>query len=95
MKASEIIDVLQKAIKAYGDLEVVQGTWSDWDSCDLVKINPQPEECKPHIIGADGKPSSFITVSSLDTGGYGGGPRFHEPYQTEIKSRKSITVLYI
>lgn len=88
MKASELIEALQKAVEAHGDLEVVRGEWDDWSYYRPVKANPHAVECKPHCSG-------FVPVSILDNGSWRGGAKFHEPYQTEIEARESVIVMHL
>lgn len=88
MKISEAIKKLQDALEANGDLELVRGEWDDWSYYRPLNVSPKLVACKPHCGG-------YTPSAGIDVGGWPKGPRFREPYLTEIRAKEDILVIHI
>ena len=88
MKIDKLIKKLQALRKEHGNVEVTRFNWQDHgmpEAVSTVKI----ETVKHHISDV------YYISKYLKTAGYGGGPAFKEPYQSEISARPDVTVVYI
>ena len=88
MVISKLIEKLQHLLtEAEEDLEVCAKDWGDMAMLNTVS-NAKVVRVKKHY-------NSVVDVSSLNHGGWGGGPKFTEPYQSTIKRRKTLRVVQI
>ncbi len=90
MRAIFINDLIQKLTalqRAHGNLPVARFDWQDGAMPTKV-LKVTVETVKPHYDG-------YVLTDCLEKGGFAGREKFTEPYQTKVKKRADLKVVFI
>lgn len=87
MKIDDVIARLTKLREKYGNLHVARDDWQDHDMPAKVETIG--------VLTVKEHYDAYVITARLAAGGFGGLPKFRDPYQSEIKARPDFNVVFI